>query len=259
MAADLSRYDDVLAFLTALPQRVPALQVVVVNGSAVTGGWDDHSDLDVEAWCSGDAVTTYDAVLALAHDELPVDSVWELPDATWPDGRQCFVHLQPDAADLTRPTRLLDLVVLTTPERLTMDTRRHGTPIVLHDPEGLLHLEDDDEDEMDAGRRLAVEQTAARRQTAAWLVERAVARDDLAEATLLHLRLAVEPLVRLLRIQHCPARWDFGLRYLRTDLPDGFAERVEAVLPGPDLAVRSRAAFAWQDEVLAQLTSRSAG
>src|SRR6476661_8491990 len=212
MAADLSRYDDVLALLTALPQRVPALQVVVVNGSAVTGGWDDHSDLDVEAWCSGDAVTTYDAVLALAHDELPVDSVWELPDATWPDGRQCFVHLQPDAADLTRPTRLLDLVVLTTPERLTMDTRRHGTPIVLHDPEGLLHL-----------------------------------------------RLSVEPLVRLLRIQHCPARWDFGLRYLRTDLPDGFAERVEAVLPGPDLAVRSRAAFAWQDEVLAQLTSRSAG
>lgn len=256
MAADLSRYDDVLAFLTALPQRVPSLQVVVVNGSAVTGGWDDHSDLDVETWCSGDAVTTYDAVLALARDELDVDHVWELPAATWPDGRQCFIHLQPDAADLSRPTLLVDLVVLTTPERLTMDTRRHGTPIVLHDPEGVMVIEDDDEAEMEAGRRLAVEQTAARRQTAAWLVERAIARDDLAEATTLHLRFGVEPLVRLLRIQHCPARWDFGLRYLRTDLPDGFAERVEAVLPGPDLTVRARAAFAWQDEVLAQLTSR---
>ena len=253
MAADLSRYDDVIRFLTALPQRVPALQVVVVNGSAVTGGWDDHSDLDVEAWCSGDAVTTYDAVLALAREELPVDHVWELPAATWPDGRQCFVHLQPDAADLGRPTLLVDLVILTTPERLTMDVRRHGTPIVLHDPDGVMVIEDDDEAEMEAGRRLAVEQTAARRKTAAWLVERAVARDDLAEATSLHLRFAVEPLVRLLRIQHCPARWDFGLRYLRTDLPVGFAERVEAVLPGPDLAVRSRAAFAWQDEVLREL------
>ena len=253
MAADLSRYDDVLAFLTALPRRVPALQVVVVNGSAVTGGWDDHSDLDVEAWCSGDAVATYDAVLALARDELPVDHVWELPAATWPDGRQCFIHLQPDAADLSRPTRLLDVVILASPERLTMDTRRHGTPIVLHDPDQALVLEDDDEAEMEAGRRQAIEQTASRRQTAAWLVERAIARDDLAEATLLHLRLAVEPLVRLLRIQHCPARWDYGLRYLRTDLPDGFAERVEALLPGPDLTVRSRAAFDWQDEVLAQL------
>ena len=254
MAADLSRYDDCLRFLTALPERVPALQVVVVNGSAVTGGWDEHSDLDVEAWCSGDAATTYDAVLALARQELPVDHVWELPEATWPSGRQCFVHLQPDAADLSRPTRLLDVVVLTTPERLTMDTRRHGVPMVLHDPGGLLVLEHDDEAGMEAERRQVVAQTAARRQTAAWLVERAIARGDLAEATTLHLRLAVDPLVRLLRVRHCPARHDFGLRYLRTDLPAGMAERVEALLPGPDLVVRTRAAFAWQDEVLRELT-----
>ena len=254
MAADLSRYDDCLDLLTTLPARVPALQVVVVNGSAVTGGWDDHSDLDVEAWCDGDATTTYDAVLALARQELPVDHVWELPVATWPTGRQCFVHLQPDAADLGRPTRLLDVVVQTTPERLTMDTRRHGVPLVLHDPDGLLVLEDDDEAEMAEQRAQAVEQAAARRQTAAWLVERAIARGDLAEATLLHLRFAVEPLVRLLRIQHCPARHDFGLRYLRTDLPAGMAEQVEALLPGPDLSVRARAAFAWQDELLRELT-----
>ena len=257
MGADLSRYDDVLRLLTALPGRVPALQVVVVNGSAVTGGWDEHSDLDVEAWCSGDAATTYDAVLALVHRELDVDHVWELPEATWPTGRQCFIHLQPHAADLSRPTRLVDLVIQTTPERLTMDTRRHGAPMVLHDPDGLLLLEDDDEAGLEAERTQAVAQIAARRQTAAWLVERAAARGDLAEATMLHLRFAVEPLVRLLRIQHCPARHDFGLRYLRTDLPDGMAERLEALLPGPDLVVRTRAAFAWQDDVLAQLTSRS--
>ncbi len=256
MAADLSRYDDVLDLLTALPRRVPELRVVVVNGSAVTGGWDDHSDLDVEAWCDGDAATTYAAVLAQLRSELEVDHVWELPEATWPTGRQCFVHLQPDAADLSRPTRMLDVVVQTLPERLTMDTRRHGVPLVLHDPDGLLLLEDDDEAELSAQRAQAVAQTAARRQTAAWLVERAIARGDLAEATSLHLRFAVEPLVRLLRIEHCPARHDFGLRYLRTDLPTGMAERVEALLPGPDLAVRTRAAFAWQDEVLRRLTRR---
>jgi hypothetical protein len=43
------------------------------------------------------------------------------------------------------------------------------------------------------------------------------------------------------------------LCHLRTDLPAGMADRVEAVLPGPDLAVRTRAAFAWQDEVLREL------
>lgn len=115
------------------------------------------------------------------------------------DGATVFIHLRPDAADLSRPTRLLDAVVRTTPERLTMDTRRHGVPLVLHDPAGLLHLEDDDEAEMRAQRAQAAEQAAARRQTGAWLVERAIARGDLAEATVLHLCFAVEPLVRLLR------------------------------------------------------------
>jgi hypothetical protein len=254
MAADLTRYSDWLDFLTALPDRVGQLRVVVVSGSAVTGGHDVHSDLDVEAWCDGPADQAYGAVLALVRQEFDVDHVWELPEATYPTGRQCFIHLQPDAADLSRPTRLVDLVIQTLPDRLTIDARRHGTPYVLHDPDGLLLLEHDDEVEMEAQRTQAVEQARARRQTGAWLVERAVARGDLAEATWFHMRFAIEPLVRLLRIQHCPARHDFGLRYLHTDLPTGVAERVEALLPGPDLTDRARAAFAWQDEVLAQLT-----
>lgn len=258
---DLSRYDDWLAFLRGLPGQVPQVRVVVVSGSAVTGGHDVHSDLDVQVWCDGPAPETYDATMALVHDRFDVDHVWRVAAGAWPTAAQGFVHLQPDAADLSRPTRLVDLWIDELPERLTVDVRRHGTPLVLHDPDGLLLLEPDDEAPMEAQRRRAVEQAAARRQTGAWLVQRAIARGDLAEATWFHMRFAVEPLVTLLRVRHCPARHDFGLRYLRTDLPAGTAERVEALLPGPDLADRARAAFAWQDEVLAELgvTSRSAG
>ena len=253
MAADLSRYDDWLELLRELPAHLPDVRVVVVSGSAVTGGYDSHSDLDVQLWSGGPAPATYDAVLALVHERFDVDHVWRVAADRWPTAAQGFIHLQPDAADLSRPTRLVDLFVDVLPQRLTIDVRRHGTPLVLHDPDGLLVLEHDDEDAMAAQRRQAVEQAAARRQTGAWLVERAIARGDLAEATWFHMRFALEPLVTLLRIQHCPERHDFGLRYLRTDLPAGLAERVEALLPGPDLAVRTRAAFAWQDEVLAQL------
>ncbi len=240
--ADLSRYDDWLAFLRELPAAVPSLRVLVVNGSAVTGGFDQHSDLDVEAGCEGPAAATYDAVMALVRQRFEVDHTWELPATTWPTGRQCFLHLQPHAGDLSRPTRLVDVVVFELEQPLTMDTRRHGVPIVLHDPDGLLVLADDDEATLEAQRREAVEQTAARRQTGEWLVLRAIARGDLAEAVAMHLRFAVMPLVQLLRIEHSPARHDFGLRYLRTDLPAGMAERVESLLPGPDLAARARAA-----------------
>ena len=57
-------------------------------------------------------------MLALARERFDIDHVWELPVATWPTGRQCSIHLQPHAADLTRPTRLIDLVILGSPERL---------------------------------------------------------------------------------------------------------------------------------------------
>ena len=60
--------------------------------------------------------------------------------------------------------------------------------------------------------------------------------------------------MRLLRTVHCPARHDLGLRSLDTDLPEGYAARVRALLPGLDLAARAEATFAWQDELLVEPT-----
>ena len=57
--------------------------------------------------------------------------------------------------------------------------------------------------------------------------------------------------MRLLRVRHCPWRHDFGLRYLRTDLPAEAADRVYALLPGTaPLEKLSPACFAWMDELL---------
>jgi hypothetical protein len=73
------------------------------------------------------------------------------------------------------------------------------------------------------------------------------------EAIAFYLNFALSPLVRLLRIEHCPWRHDFGLRYLHTDLPADVANRVTALLPGTaDLADLSAACFAWTDELLAR-------
>ena len=256
---DLSRYDDWLAWLGRQGADDPDLRVVFVGGSAVTGGYDDHSDLDVEVLVTpGEAVAAYRRLLDAALRDFEVHQVWELPEATWPDGRQAFLNLTPDAGDMSRPTRIIDLHVsdLADHHRL-VDVRRHGTPYVVHDPEGLVELRHDDE-ELARARAEAVQQIGARRQTAEWLVNRAIARGDEPEAAAFHLQFGVNPLVRLLRIQHCPARHDFGLRYLGTDLPPGYAARVTALLPGPGLADRARATFAWQDELLAEL-ERSAG
>jgi predicted nucleotidyltransferase len=254
--ADLSRYDDWLTWLREQAERDPDVRVVFIAGSAVTGGYDEHSDLDVEVLATpGRGVATYQRLLDSALASFEVHQVWELPEATWPDGRQAFLNLTPDAGDMSRPTRIIDLHVsdLADQHRL-VDERRHGVPRVVYDPEGLVEVRHDDEQEMEAARREAVAQAAMRRPTAEWLVNRALARGDVVEAVAFHMGYAVNPLVRLLRIKHCPARHDFGLRYLETDLPPGYAARVAGLLPGPGLAERARATFAWQDELLAELS-----
>ena len=257
---DLSRYDDVLTLLREHAETTPAVRLVIVGGSAATGRYDDHSDLDVELWCDGRPDPTYDVLRALLDDALTVDHVWEVLRERWPDGtRQLFAHLQPDPGDLSRPTRILDLAVHPLPAQgvVEIDPRRHGTPIALHDPDGLLRPAQEDEAPHAAARATTVADIAGRRGTAEWLVRRALARGELAEAHAFYVRFALTPLVELLRIEHCPARHDFGLRYLGSDLPAGYAERLHELLPGPDLGDRATRVFTWTDEQLARLGSTS--
>ena len=259
MHADLTRYDDWMGWLRRRGSSDPDLLVVWVGGSATTGGYDEWSDLDVELLCKpGTVHQVYDRLLGQARDDFAVDHVWELPLDTWPDGRQCFVNLQARPGLLAEPTRIIDLHLsdLSDLHRF-VDVRRHGAPIVLHDPEGLVELRADNEQDLAEEIGRSRDQIRQRRGTAEWLVNRNLRRGHLAEATELYLRFALGPLVRLLRFEHCPWRHDFGLRYLDTDLPTAVATRVAALVPGTgELADLSAAAFAWMDELLALTAGR---
>jgi predicted nucleotidyltransferase len=253
---DLSRYDDWLAWLRRQGAEDPDLLVVWVGGSAATGGYDEWSDLDVELLCTpGTHDATYERLLARIHADFDVDHVWELPREVWPDGRQCFVNHQRRPGLLEEPTRIVDLHLSSLSDaHRHVDVRRHGTPVVLHDPEGLLVLRHDDAAQMQSAIDAALDQVRQRRGTGEWLVNRALARGHLAEAVDLYLRFALGPLVRVLRVEHCPWRHDYGLRYLGEDLPPEVADRLTGLVPGAggaDLRDQSARCFAWLDELLA--------
>lgn len=229
--------------------------VVWVGGSAATGGYDEWSDLDVEVLCTvGSAVAVHDRWVARAQGDFDVRDVWTVPAGVWPDGAQSFLNLQDRPGLLQEPTRLIDIVFHdVSEEHRHVDVRRHGTPIVLHDPGSLVVLRPDDQPAMDAAIAAALDQVRQRRVTGEWLVNRAIRRHHPAEALDLYLRFALGPVVRMLRVRHCPWRHDYGLRYLRDDLPAEVADRVEALVPGHgpgDLAALSSACFAWYDELL---------
>ncbi len=254
MSPDLSRYDDWMEWLRARAEEDGDLLAVWVAGSAVTGGWDECSDLDVDGLCRpGTVHQVYARTLGRARTDFELPDVWELPLSTYPDGRQCVVNLHPRPGLLDQPTRMIDLHLsdLSDAHRF-VDVRRHGRPMVLHDPQGLVEVRDDDAELQAAQAAEAVDQVRQRRATGEWLVNRAIRRGHLAEAVDLYLRFALGPVVRLLRVQHCPWRHDYGLRYLREDLPLDVAERVESLVPvDGDLTDLTERCFAWLDDLLA--------
>jgi hypothetical protein len=249
---DLSRYADWIAWLTAQAETDPDVRCVWVGGSAATGGYDEWSDLDVVALCTpGSSHPAYERWLGRARADFDVRDLWEPPVTTWPDGRQGFLNLQDRPGLLDEPTRLIDLVFLDLADLHShVDVRRHGSVIVLHDPESLVVLEPED---TASAMAEAIDQVRQRRVTGEWLVNRALARGQVAEAVDLYLRFPLAGVVRLLRAEHCPWRHDFGLRYLREDLPPEVANRVEKLVPGASSATLeelSLRCFAWLDELL---------
>ena len=251
---DLSRYADVLAWIDELGARDDDLLACWVGGSAATGGYDDHSDLDLTVLAApGTFVRVFDDLVASLVATFGPTSVWRLPDATYADGRQLFATFDDDPGALVGQTRLLDVVVHeATDEHRHIDVRRHGSLLVLFAPDGLIVERHDDVTELRRGAAETVDQIRQRRLVAEWLVNRAIARNHLPEAVSLYLRFALLPVVQLLRARDCPARHDYLFRYLHTDVDPGDAARVDALLPGVErLRELSAECFAWQDELLA--------
>jgi hypothetical protein len=249
---DLSRYADWTAWLTTQAEGDDDVHCVWVGGSAATGGYDEWSDLDLDVLCTpGTSTAVYLRWLAQAREDFVVRQFWAVPEHVWPDGRQCFLGLQDRPGLLLEPTRIIDLHVSDLSDKHShLDVRRHGTPIVLYDPDGLIVLEEED---VSASLAAAVDQARQRRAIDEWLVNRAIARGQVAEAVDFYLRFALGTLVQLLRVQHCPWRHDFRVRYLREDLPAEVADRIEALVPGASSATLeelSMRCYAWIDELL---------
>ena len=250
---DLSRYDDILAWIDDVGRRDDDLLACWIGGSAATGGYDEHSDLDINVLAApGTFLRAFDDLLESMVSTFAPTSVWRVPDGTHSQGQQFFATFDDDPGALVGQTRLLDVVVYEpTDEHRHIDVRRHGTPLVRFDPDGLVVVRDDDEAGLRRGAEATVDQIRQRRLVAEWLVNRAVARTHLPEAVSLYLRFALLPVIQLLRARDCPERHDYLFRYLHTDIDPGDAARVDTLLPGVErLRELSAACFAWQDELL---------
>jgi hypothetical protein len=252
-----SRAELIDALRTRLSDA-PWAQAAWLGGSDANGRTDRWSDIDLVTIVDDDAVEqAFGAARAAVETVAPIGLELRLPQPTWHGHDQVFWQLEgvPDWC-------MIDLVVIragsTSPRFLEVE--RHGTPLVLFDRGGLVipaHL-----DRSAHGRaihdRLAALPTRFR--LLQHLVRKAVWRGDPAEAADRYLTYTLRPLVELLRIRHCPDRFDFGMRYLRDDLPAHHWREIEALsLPGSleaVLAAQARAEASFERELAAIAAGR---
>jgi hypothetical protein len=233
----------------------PSVLAAFLGGSDATGRTDALSDIDlvvvVDAqggdgpYAGGDAADgdAVEAAFATVHDALaqlgPIAHRWRLPDPTWHGNPQEFLALRD--AD---PAHFIDLVVMRRSggERF-LEPQRHGTALVLFDRAGLIGPEPLDDADLQAriGARLSV--LRVRFPLFQTLVTRAVSRGFVAEAAVAYQDHTLRPLIELLRIRHCPQRFDYGARYLDRDLPPEVRAEVESLaLPSsPEQVLEFRA------------------
>ena len=81
-------------------------------------------------------------------------------------------------------------------------------------------------------------------------------RKNLMEAVVFYNGFTLRPLIELLRIQHCPARYNFHTRYVYYDLPDEIVRKLEPLFfprDADDLRLKQVLAAQMFAETLAQI------
>ncbi|MCP3903083.1 MAG: hypothetical protein GY715_05545, partial [Planctomycetes bacterium] len=162
----------------------------------------------------------------------PIDRRYRLPAPTWHGHEQAFYRFR-DAS----PHTLLDLVVLelSSDERY-LERERHGDAVVLLDRDGLVTPPpplDWDAHRTRMERKLV--DVLARFPIFQSFVLKAIERGQPTDAMQFYRGMTLIPLVELLRIRHCPERFDYGLRYLDRDLPAELKETVDRLSYAADM------------------------
>jgi hypothetical protein len=212
---DLDRH----AILSALYDALEPLAWVVALWEAGSAAWqreDRWSDLDVQILVDDDRVSN--AICAVEETLAalsPIEIRFEAPKPTWHGHDQVFYRLR-DAGEF----RLVDLAVMrrSSPHQLA-ERERHGERRILFDKTGEARPVSLDRARHDARVAERLAQLRLAFPLFQSLVKKELLRGNPLGALAFYHSHTLQPLLTLLRIRHCPERFDFGPRYAAIDLP----------------------------------------
>jgi hypothetical protein len=246
------------AILAAVRRAVEPLPYVLAmweGGSAAWGRDDRWSDVDLQLLVEDERVTdAVRAVEACLEALSPVEIRFGAPKPTWHGHEQVFYRLR-----AAGEYRIVDLAVMrrSAPNQLS-ERERHGERKVAFDKIGV--AQSTALDHVRHSERVAerLRQLALAFPLFQSLVKKELLRGNPLGALAFYHSHTLQPLLTLLRIRHCPERFDFGPRYAALDLPPELLARVERLwfVSGPhEIGTKRAEAEALFFEVLRDLST----
>jgi hypothetical protein len=244
--------DAIIEALAAAVRDADFVRAAWLGGSDATGRTDALSDVDLCLIVRDERVEdAFGLVEAALASLAPIALRHRLPAPIWLGHGQAFYALEGAASEA-----MIDLVVQRVgadPATRFLERERHGEAMVLLDRDGLVVPQPLDRAALAARRRARLAELRETFPLFQSLVETAIRRGFAAEAVGSYVAFTLRPLVEMLRIAHCPDRFDYGLRYLDRDLPPDLRAQVERLALAPDLqalAERRREAAALFDAAI---------
>lgn len=193
------------------------------GGSAATGRLDEFSDIDLVIVAPLDAADAIFADIETAISAVgQISHRWQVDPPPFRDTAQRFYFL-------TGAPRFfaIDCVIVTASGTTQfLERERHGEPQVQFDRTGLIAALPLDEKALAARRKHRLGQLRGAVPVYRMLTEKELARDHPLEALGFY-QVLLRALIELLGMRYRPDRFDYGWRYVETELPEHAQRLIE--------------------------------
>jgi hypothetical protein len=217
---------DIIDALRGATEALPEARAGWLGGSDATGRTDALSDVDLVVAATDSGVEAVFGAVERALEALGgVELRLDVPKPTWHGHDQRFYRVKGAPVEC-----MVDVVVMKTsaPEGSRfLEPERHGAPAVLFDKDAWIAPAPLDRFTHVAKMWERLEALKTRFAMFQPLITKALARGQPVDAVAFYHGFALQPVVEVLRMLHCPDRYDFGMRYLGDDLPAEAAARVQ--------------------------------
>ena len=241
--------DLIATRVSAALQPIPGVLAGWEGGSAAFGAVDAYSDIDLTYLVDDNA--SLESLYAAAEKAL--ESVSPIVASHRP-ARGRYYSLR-DGGEFF----LVDLIfVRVGDDEDFLDPERHGRIIPLFDKKDWLQPKPRNAAALDIKRDRRFRELQTWFPMSQIFVRKAILRGQHVEALNAYWICTLKPLAELLRMRHCPVRWDFGVRYLEQDLPTDICDRLRElafVTDDEDLQTKFDISTGWGLALLQELAS----